>query len=464
MSAKPLFSRKTRIHFVGIGGIGMSGIAEVLVNLGYPVSGSDLKKTAATRRLESLGVEVYAGHRKEHVEGADVVVVSSAVRRDNVEVASAGTLQIPIIPRAEMLAELMRLKYGIAVAGSHGKTTTTSMIAVMLDKAGLDPTMVIGGRLGILGSNARLGSSDFMVVEADESDRSFLHLSPVIAVVTGIDREHMEAYRDSEDLESAFADFVNKVPFYGATVVCLDEERVQDLLPRIRRRYVTYGFSTQADVTAENVELSGTKSSFALKLRGEGVGQVVLSVPGRVSVLNSLAAVAVAYELGIPIDEILSGLEAYTGVDRRFQIKGEHGGVLIVDDYGHHPTEIRASLATAKEAFGRRTIVIFQPHRFSRVQALYDEFCRAFHQADLLLVTEIYAAGEEPIPEISGRRLSEGIKKHGHRDVRFVESLDSIPAVVTEEMDAGDLVLTLGAGSITALSDRLVEILRDRGK
>ncbi len=464
MSAKPLFSAKTRIHFVGIGGIGMSGIAEVLVNLEYPVSGSDLKTSASTRRLESLGVKVHHGHRAEHVEDADVVVVSSAVGRDNVEVDRAGTLQIPIIPRAEMLAELMRLKYGIAVAGSHGKTTTTSMVAVMLDHAGFDPTMVVGGRLGILGSNARLGSSDFMVVEADESDRSFLHLSPVIAVVTGIDREHMEAYRDLEDLEGAFVDFDNKVPFYGASVVCLDDERIQSLLPRIRRRYVTYGFSPQADVTAEAVELSGTKSSFTVKLRAKEVGRVTLNVPGRVSVLNSLAAVGVALELGVPSEQVLSGLEAYTGVDRRFQIKGDDGGILVVDDYGHHPTEIRASLATAKEAFGRRTIVVFQPHRYTRVQALYEEFCRAFHQADLLLVTEIYPAGEQPIPGINGLALSEGIKKHGHRDVRFIEALDSIPALLKEEMEEGDLILTLGAGSVTSLSDRLVETVRDRGK
>jgi UDP-N-acetylmuramate--alanine ligase len=464
MSAKPLFSAKTQIHFVGIGGIGMSGIAEVLVNLEYPVSGSDLKKSASTRRLESLGVKFYNGHRAENVEGADVVVVSSAVRQDNVEVDRARTLQIPIIPRAEMLAELMRLKYGIAVAGSHGKTTTTSMVAVMLDHAGFDPTMVVGGRLAILGSNARLGSSDFMVVEADESDRSFLHLSPVIAVVTGIDREHMEAYRDLKDLEGAFVDFVNKVPFYGASVVCLDEERIQDLLPRIRRRYVTYGYSTQADVTADGVELSETQSWFTLKLRGEEMGRVKLNVPGRVSVLNSLAAVGVALELGIPREQILSGLEAYTGVDRRFQIKGDEGGILVVDDYGHHPTEIRASLATAKEAFGRRTIVVFQPHRYTRIQTLYEEFCRAFHQADLLLVTEIYPAGEEPIPGVTGLALAEGIKKHGHRDVRFVEALDAIPAVVAKEMEEGDLILTLGAGSVTTLSDRLVETVRDRGK
>jgi UDP-N-acetylmuramate--alanine ligase len=462
MSA-PLFSSKTRIHFVGIGGIGMSGIAEVLVNLGYPVSGSDLRSTAVTRRLESLGIKIYEGHREEQVEEADVVVISSAVRPENPEIVGARKLQVPVIPRAEMLAELMRLKYGIAVAGSHGKTSTTSMVAVMLDRAGLDPTMVIGGRLEILGSNAKLGRSDFMVAEADESDRSFLHLSPVVAVVTGIDREHLEAYRDLDDLEDTFVDFVNEVPFYGASVVCLDEERIQDLLPRIRRRYVTYGFSTQADVSASDVTLSGMSSTYTLKVRGEPVGEVKLAVPGRVNVLNSLAAVGVALELDIPMSQILSGLAAYTGVDRRFQVKGDVGGVLVVDDYGHHPTEIRATLATAKEAFGRRTVVVFQPHRYSRVQALFDEFCRAFHQADLVLVTEIYPAGEDPISGVTGKSLADGIKEHGHRVVRFVPEVDDVPAVLIEELVDGDLVMTLGAGNVTALSDRIVEMIRERG-
>jgi UDP-N-acetylmuramate--alanine ligase len=442
----------------------MSGLAEVLVNLGYPVSGSDLKINNAARRLASMGVDVHEGHNGKQVEGADVVVVSSAVRAENPELVHAGKLQIPIIPRAEMLAELMRLKYGIAVAGSHGKTSTTSMIAVMLDRAALDPTMVIGGRLDILGSNAKLGRSDFMVVEADESDRSFLHLSPVVAVVTGIDREHLEAYKDVDDLQNAFVEFVNKVPFYGTSVVCLDEERVQDILPRIRRRFVTYGFSTQADVSAEAIELAGMVSSFKLKIRGKPIGDVKLQVPGRVSVLNSLAAVGVALELDISVEQILAGLEAFSGVDRRFQVKGEYEGILVVDDYGHHPTEIRATLATAKEAFKRRTVVIFQPHRYTRVEALFDDFCRSFHQADLLVVTDIYPAGEDPIPGVTGRRLAEGIKKHGHRDIRFVDAMESVPSLVAKELQEGDLVLTLGAGSVTALSDRIVETISERGE
>jgi UDP-N-acetylmuramate--alanine ligase len=469
----PLFSKKTRVHFVGIGGIGMSGIAEVLRNLGYAVSGSDLKSSVVTDRLSGLGVRVASGHRAENVSGADVVVVSSAVRLSNPEVVEARRLAIPIIPRAEMLAELMRLKYGIAVAGSHGKTTTTSMIAVVLDRAGLDPTMVIGGRITAFGTNARLGDSDLMLVEADESDRSFLQLSPVLAVVTGIDREHMESYRDMADLEGAFVEFMNKVPFYGASVLCLDEERVQDALPRIRRRYVTYGFSAQADISADEVKLQGTGSSYRLKLGGEPAAEVRLHVPGRVAVLNSLAAVGVSRELGLGVAEIGSGLESFSGVERRFQVKEDAGGILVVDDYGHHPTEIRATLQTAKEAFGagssaspsnRRTVVVFQPHRYTRVRELFEEFCRAFHQADVLLVTEIYAAGEDPLPDVSGKLLAEGIEKHGHRHVRFVPDLDEIPDLLKDELQDGDLVMTLGAGSVTSLSDRLAEVARERAR
>ena len=457
-----LFSKKTRVHFVGVGGIGMSGIAEVLLNLGYSVSGSDLKSTATTRSLSDLGAKVFLGHDGEHVHDADVVVVSSAVRGDNAEVAEAQRLSIPIIPRAEMLAELMRLKYGIAVAGSHGKTTTTSMIAVVLDRAGLDPTMVIGGRIAALGGTAKLGSSDLMVVEADESDRSFLQLSPVLAVVTGIDREHMESYSGMEDLENAFVDFVNKVPFYGASVLCLDEERVQDVLPRVRRRHVTYGFSSQADISAKGVRLEGTGSRFELELFGEPAGAVSLPVPGRVNVLNSLAAIGIGRELGLDLDRIRSGLESFSGVDRRFQVKADAGGILVVDDYGHHPTEIRATLATAKEAFGRRTVVVFQPHRYSRVAALFDDFCRAFHQADVVLVTDIYPAGEEPLAGVSAERLVSGIEGRGHRGVRYVADLDEVPNVLRDDLREGDLVITLGAGSVTAVSDALAEVVRAR--
>ena len=457
-----LFSKKTKVHFVGIGGIGMSGIAEVLVNLGYAVSGSDLRTSRTTERLASMGASIFEGHRVEQVTRADVVVVSSAVRENNPEVVEARRVQIPIIPRAEMLAELMRLKYGVAVAGSHGKTTTTSMVAMMFDRAGLDPTMVIGGRIRALGTHARLGDSDLMVVEADESDRSFLQLSPVVAVVTGIDYEHMEAYRDMEDLEDSFLEFVNKVPFYGASVLCLDEERIQDLLPRVRRRYVTYGLSAQADVSAEDIRLEGTGSRYQLKLGGNSVGEVILKVPGRVSVLNSLAAIGVGREMGLSLDEIRSGLESFSGVDRRFQVKADSSGILVIDDYGHHPTEIRATLATAKEVFSRRTVVVFQPHRYSRVSALFDDFCRAFHQADILIVTDIYPAGEDPIQGVTGKKLAEGIEGHGHRRVRFVAEPEEILGVLEKEMAEGDLVITLGAGNITALSDRAAEVVNDR--
>jgi len=369
---------------------------------------------------------------------------------------------VPIIPRAEMLAELMRLKYGIAVAGSHGKTTTTSMIAVLLDRAGLDPTMVIGGRIAALGGNAKLGSSDLMVVEADESDRSFLQLSPVLAVVTGIDREHMESYRDMDDLENAFVEFVNKVPFYGTTLLCLDEERVQDILPRVRRRHVTYGFSAQAEISADDVRLEGAGSRFQLRIAGDAAGEVQLRTPGRVNVLNSLAAIGVGRELGLTLDEIRSGLESFSGVDRRFQVKADAGGVIVVDDYGHHPTEIRATLATAKDAFGRRTVVVFQPHRYSRVDALFEDFCRAFHQADVLVVTEIYPAGEDAIAGVSGEKLAAGIEKHGHRRVRFVAELDDVIASLEDELEEGDLVITLGAGSVTTLSEKLAEVVNAR--
>ena len=457
-----LFSNKTRVHFVGVGGIGMSGIAEVLLNLGYAVSGSDLKDSAATRRLMGLGIKIAVGHRVDNVREADVVVISSAVTDDNPEVVEAARRKVPIIPRAEMLAELMRLKYGIAVAGSHGKTSTTSMVAVLLDSAGLDPTMVIGGRIAALGGNAKLGSSDLMVVEADESDRSFLHLSPVLAVVTGIDREHMDAYRDMDDLAGAFVDFVNKVPFYGASILCLDDERIQDRLPHIRRRHVSYGFSSQADVSAVDVRLEGAGSRYGLRLQGEPAGEIRLRTPGRVNVLNSLAAIGVGRELGLSFDEIRTGLECFSGVDRRFQIKADAGGILVVDDYGHHPTEIRATLTTAKDAFRRRTVVVFQPHRYSRVASLFDEFCRAFHHADEVIVTEIYPAGEEPIDGISGEKLAEGIQKRGHRHVRFVAELDDVLGALEDELRDGDLVITLGAGSVTTLSDRLAEVVHAR--
>jgi UDP-N-acetylmuramate--alanine ligase len=440
----------------------MSGIAEVLLNLGYAVSGSDLKRSAATERLASLGARIFEGHAEANVAEAHVVVTSTAVRADNPEVQEARRLGIPVIPRAEMLAELMRLKYGVAVAGSHGKTTTTSMVALVLDRGGLDPTVVVGGRLGVLGSGARLGKGEFMVAEADESDRSFLKLSPTLAVVTNIDREHLDTYHDLADVQEAFLGFVNKVPFYGAGIVCLDDPPVQDILPRVERRLVTYGVAGQAQVSGRDVQLKPAGSSYLAVLEGSPLGKVELAVPGAHNVLNSLAAVAVGLDLGVPFAAIQDGLVSFTGVDRRFQIRGEAGGVLVVDDYGHHPTEIRATLETLRtRAAGRRTIVLFQPHRYSRTQALWDEFCRAFNHADVLLLADVYPAGEEAIPEVTAESLARAIAARGHRQVVYAGDLKAALEKLVEEARDGDVVLTLGAGSVWTLGE---ELLRRRQK
>jgi len=450
--------RKIRhVHLVGIGGSGMSGIAEVLLNLGYAVSGSDLRLSPTTSHLASLGAQVSEGHDAGHVEGAHVVVTSTAVRPDNPEVREARRRGVPVIPRAEMLAELMRLKYGVAVAGSHGKTTTTSMVALVLDQGGLDPTVVVGGRLGVLGSGARLGRGEFMVVEADESDRSFLKLSPTLAVVTNIDREHLDTYRDLADVQEAFLGFVNKVPFYGSAVLCLDDPPVQDLLPRVERRVVTYGITPQASVSARDLRIEPGGSSYTATLDGEALGTVSVSVPGVHNVANSLAAVAVGLDLEIPFDAIRKGLSSFTGVDRRFQVRGEAGGVLVIDDYGHHPTEIRVTLEALRLRAGeRRTLVLFQPHRYTRTRALWDEFCRAFHQADRLLVTDIYPASEEPIPGITAQALAEAIKERGHRDVAWAGGLAPATEQLAREAREGDVVLTLGAGSVWTAGEELL--------
>jgi UDP-N-acetylmuramate--alanine ligase len=447
-----------RVHFVGIGGSGMSGIAEVLLSLGYAVSGSDLKRTAVIDRLASLGARVSEGHDASHVAGADVVVTSTAVKGDNPEVLKARKAGIPVIPRAEMLAELMRLKYGVAVAGSHGKTTATSMVAAVLDKGGLDPTVIVGGRLQHLGSGARLGKGDFMVAEADESDRSFLKLTPTVAVVTNIDREHLDTYRDLADIQEAFLGFVNKVPFYGAAVLCLDDPPVQDILPRVERRAVTYGLSTQASVSARDVRLEASGSSYTASLGGNALGSVALAVPGAHNVVNSLAAVAVGLDLGVSFDHVRDGLQSFTGVDRRFQTRGESGGVLVIDDYGHHPTEITATLDTLRRRAGaRRTLVLFQPHRYTRTQALWDEFCRAFHFADALLVTDIYPAGEEPIAGVTSQALASAIAQKGHRRVVYAGDLKAATARLIAEAREGDVVLTLGAGNVGAAGEELLK-------
>jgi UDP-N-acetylmuramate--alanine ligase len=446
--------RKTRrIHFVGIGGSGMSGIAEVLINLGYEVTGSDLDEGNTVLRLRSLGGKVARGHRPENVGDADVVVYSSAVRPDNAEVTEARRRQIPVIPRAEMLAELMRIKYGIAIAGSHGKTSTTGMVAQVLSGADLDPTIVIGGRLGILDSSAKLGRGELLVAEADESDGSFLRLTPTIAVVTNIDAEHLDHYGSLSQLQQAFVDFLNKVPFYGVGIVCLDEERVQEILPSLTRRVVTYGFSAQADLSASAVELKEFASTFDVHLQGKKLGRVSLQVPGRHNIANALAAIAVGLDLEVPFDTVRAQLQAFHGADRRFQLKGESEGILVIDDYGHHPSEILVTLAAAKKGWGRRTVVVFQPHRYSRVQALLNEFARSFYDADVLAVTDIYPAGEEEIPGVTAEAMAEAIEKHGHKDVTLVKELKDVPGWLAERTREGDMVLTLGAGSVHRAGD-----------
>ncbi len=460
-----MLGRTRHIHFVGIGGSGMSGIAEVLLTLGYKVSGSDLSASAVTARLRSLGARVQAGHAASHVTGADVVVVSSAVKESNVEVVASRRAGQPVIPRAEMLAEIMRMKYGVAVAGSHGKTSTTSMIASVLHGGGLDPTVVIGGRVSSLGRGARLGSGarlgrgELMVAEADESDGSFLKLKPTVAVVTNIDREHLDHYAGLDEIKETFVQFLSRIPFYGAAVLCLDDPNVQAILPRVERRVVTYGFSKQADFQAAGVTLDGFSARYEARLRGRRLGDIRLGVPGRHSVQNSLAALAVGMEFGLSFRAIATHLASFHGADRRFQKRGEAGGVLVVDDYGHHPAEIVATLAAAREAFGRRLVVAFQPHRFTRTQALASEFHQAFNQADVLLVTDIYPAGETPIPGVTSAALADGIARHGHRDVTYAAALDQIGAALAARARKGDLVITLGAGSIWRAGEDLLERL-----
>ncbi|HVS83334.1 MAG TPA: UDP-N-acetylmuramate--L-alanine ligase [Pyrinomonadaceae bacterium] len=461
-----MFRRFQHIHFVGIGGIGMSGIAEVLANLGFRVSGSDLKKSDVTAHLEELGVAVTEGHAAENVGDAHVVVRSTAVRDDNPEIIEARRRSIPVIPRAEMLAELMRMKpHTVAVAGSHGKTTTTSMVATVLGIAGLDPTFVIGGIVRTYRANARLGRSELMVVEADESDRSFLMLTPTIAVVTNIDREHMDYYHDMEDVRKCFADFVNKVPFYGAAILCLDDPHVQAVIPKVERRRVTYGMSAQADVSAHEITYDQSFGSSFIVWRGMDVlGPVTLRVPGKHNVYNSLAAIAVGLELEVPFEKIAQALGEFSGADRRFQFKGDEAGVTVVDDYGHHPTEIKATLSAARIAApNRRIVVLFQPHRYTRTNDLMDEFASAFNNADLLFVTDIYAASETPIDGVNAEVLTERIKSYGHKNAEYVGAVENAAEILCENVRQGDLVITLGAGSVHRVSDQLLALLREQG-
>lgn len=459
-----MFFRPQPIHFVGIGGIGMSGIAEILLNLGYPVSGSDLKLSAVTERLARLGARVVEGHAPENLGEARAVVVSSAVPPDNPEVVEARRRQIPVIPRGEMLAELMRLKYGIAVAGSHGKTTTTSMVAAVLSHAGLDPTVVVGGRVSAMGgANARVGKSDFFVVESDESDRSFLKLSPILAVVTNIDHEHVDCYPSIEEARAAFIEFVNKVPFYGAAIVCLDDENVQKIMPAIGRRTVTYGVSAQAELVVSDVQCAPEGSCFRLRRRETDFGLFRLAIPGAHNVLNAAAAAAVGLELDIAPEKIREALAQFTGVERRFQVRGSVGGVTVIDDYGHHPTEIRATLAAARLGPYRRIHVLFQPHRYTRTFHLMDEFARSFHQADTVIVLDIYAASEPPIEGVTAAALVERIRSFGHRAVEYAPSLEAGAAMVASAAAPGDAVLTLGAGNVWQAGELILSRLRGEG-
>jgi len=454
-----IFGKVKHIHLVGIGGIGMSGIAELLLNLDYFISGSDLRKTEVTEHLSDLGGKIFLGHRPQNIDGADVVVFSSAVKGDNPEIVEAREKSIPVIPRAEMLAELMRLKYGIAVAGSHGKTTTTSMIASILTKGGFDPTVVIGGRLNIWGgSNARLGRSDFLVAEADESDGSFLALSPSIAVISNIDHEHIDFYRSMDNLRKTFIDFINKIPFYGRAILCVDDKEVQGLIPELTKSYLTYGLNPQSDIRASGISKEGLNTTFDVIFKNRLAGNVTISIPGEHNILNALAAVGVGLELDIDFKYIKEGLKDLGGLKRRFEIKDERDGILFLDDYGHHPTEIMATLSAAKECCpDRRLVVVFQPHRFTRTRDLYDKFVISFNQADFLIITPLYGAGEDPIEGVDSKALYQGIRNHGHRAVTYCDSTEDTISELLDQIRPGDIVLTLGAGDIHLVGTELLK-------
>lgn len=456
-----MFLKPQQLHFTGIGGIGMSGIAEILLNLGYQITGSDVKLSPITERLQSLGAKVFEGHAAENIQGAKALVVTSAVDSQNPELVEARRLGIPVIPRGELLAELMRLKYGIAVAGSHGKTTTTSMIATVLSHADLDPTVVVGGRVNTMGgSNARLGKTSLLVVESDESDGSFLKLSPILAIVTNIDREHLDHYKDIEAIRDAFTQFVNKVPFYGAAILCLDDENIQQILPEVKRRVITYGRGSQATLVITHASCGHLSSVFQLRFGDKDLGEFHLGVPGAHNVLNATAAIAIGLELEIPIETIREGVAKFSGVDRRFQQRGRENGITVIDDYGHHPTEIRATLAAARDCQFNRIHVIFQPHRYSRTMHLMDDFARAFHGADHVYLLDIYAASERPIDGVTAHALAEKMSGFGHRSVHYVGDMDTAIKAVTANAVEGDAVLTLGAGSVWQAGDRLLQTLR----
>jgi UDP-N-acetylmuramate--alanine ligase len=458
-----MFAKIQRIHFVGIGGIGMSGIAEVLLNLGYKVSGSDLKSSAVTQRLAGLGAATFEGHRAENIAGAEVVVTSSAISPENPEVTEAHRLHIPVIQRAEMLAELMRLKYGIAIAGMHGKTTTTSMVAAVLAAGGLDPTVVVGGRVDAMGSNARLGKSQYLVAEADESDRSFLKLSPILSVVTNIDREHMDTYRNMRDVKKTFLEFMDRVPFYGMIVACNDDPVLRRLLPEVQRSTVTYGTKRGSDFWIKAPTLHPPLNRFSVSYRKKDLGEFTLHVPGVHNVLNATAAIAVGVGLDVSVDAIRTALDQFRGVDRRFQLRGRAAGVSVIDDYGHHPTEIKATLAAARQCGFRKVHVIFQPHRYTRTRDLMEDFTTAFADADSLFVLDIYAASEKPIEGITGEILAQRIREKSGKSVEYVSSFaDAVNSAASAAQD-GDMILTLGAGSVSQLGPMILERLKEGG-
>ncbi len=447
---------------IGIGGTGMNGIAEVLLNLGYSISGTDLSENEATERLAQLGAKISIGHSADKVRGADVVVISSAIQMDNVEVKEAKHLKIPIIPRAEMLAELMRMKYGVAVAGSHGKTSTTSMIAQVLVQAGFDPTIVVGGRLNTFGAHGRLGTGEFIVAEADESDRSFLYLSPFIAVLTNLDHEHLDQYKTLDEIKNTFVNFANKVPFYSPVILCLDDPNLQSLIPKLERRIITYGFSTQADVFSRDPRFKNFTSTSRLHWKGEEIGQLNLNVPGIHNIYNAMAAVAVGLDLDIPASTALEALEKYSGIGRRFELKKDVNDILIIEDYAHHPTEIRATLEAAKKGWTNRTVAIFQPHRYSRLSLLMKEFATSFNQADILILTDIYPAGERPIEGITGEALYKEIQEFGHKSVHYEKDSAKIPGIVEKIARPKDMIFVLGAGNINGIIPEIIKRLERR--
>jgi UDP-N-acetylmuramate--alanine ligase len=454
-----MYGKIRKIHFIGIGGIGMSGIAEVLLNLNYQISGSDLRASDITQRLGTMGAEIYLGHAASNLRDVDVVVTSSAVKSDNAEVSEALRRLIPVIPRAEMLAELMRMKYGIAVAGTHGKTTTTSMVATLFCHGGLDPTAVIGGRLDAFGSNAKLGQGQFLVAEADESDGSFLKLSPTIAIVTNIDADHLDFYRDLEEIKETFVEFINKIPFYGRAILCLDDKNIQGIIPLIRKRFTTYGFSAQADFQASEVEHQALQTSFAVDYCGQRLGRISFQMPGDHNVLNALAATAAAMEVGLDFATIAAGFKNFGGVQRRFQIKDEINGIMIVDDYGHHPAEIKATLNAARNGWERRIVTVFQPHRYSRTAALFDDFTTAFYETDQLIILDIYAAGEDAIDGISAEKLAAQVTGHGHKDVQYLADRGKVVDHLLSNCHEGDIVITMGAGNVWQIGEEFAQRL-----